>query len=430
MTLDNQPNKPQEEIKEVLEKEDTAYKEKTIKEDPKIIEDSIPKYEIKLVEKYRFPSNISIKAIDNLSILKNWAVNNMKNVFVIKNNYKTYVFTLTDDSSTSLYKAGSNENMKSSVLTPQADSDKNANRNTVYLKVYGISQPEENFLKGIINTIQAQIDQLALIERAKSIFKFMPSICPSISDYDFIRETSDKIFIYYKLPSFVINFMKYITLLKEDLAMYMTQIQMGSTQKVDRVISGGVHGKSATMLKKSFKNSPTRNSFYVNQQMFSSMAGEPSEDLIDPYQSRENVAKSRIEEEDEDRRSSTIEVNQSKRKLSKSKFSIVIEQPQTLEDCIKRFRDVFDPDDYTFLYNGFASNINALDRKTKSLISKEQIFMSTFGASLATVTFGISLNSSLDFSNKLKSHNFEKLLSIHCVDTKQNEENKNSVKNQ
>ena len=42
------------------------------------------KYEIKLVAKLRFSSTVSIKAIDNLSILKNLAVNNMKNVFIIK----------------------------------------------------------------------------------------------------------------------------------------------------------------------------------------------------------------------------------------------------------------------------------------------------------------------------------------------------------
>ena len=52
--------------------------------DDKDFEVITQKYEIKLVAKLRFSSNVSIKAIDNLSILKNLAVNNMKNVFIIK----------------------------------------------------------------------------------------------------------------------------------------------------------------------------------------------------------------------------------------------------------------------------------------------------------------------------------------------------------
>ena len=43
------------------------------------------KYKIKLVFTHKFAANINIKNIDSLSILKNLEVNNMKNVFVIKN---------------------------------------------------------------------------------------------------------------------------------------------------------------------------------------------------------------------------------------------------------------------------------------------------------------------------------------------------------
>ena len=53
----------------------------------------------------------------------------------------------------------SKENMVSS--TPNT-RDWNINRSTVFLKMYGISKPEEEFLKGFQRTIEDQITAISL----------------------------------------------------------------------------------------------------------------------------------------------------------------------------------------------------------------------------------------------------------------------------
>ena len=155
---------PLSKIKEV--KEET-------KEEPEV---EIPKYEIKLVVRHRYQSNINTASMHNLSILKNWEVNNMQNVFVIKNNYKTYVFTLTDNSSD---RKEQHKSMKESSVSMNTDQDsKNIERiqpkNYIYLKIYGISEPDETFKDEIIKTIGTQFERIELEQKAMEMRRRKP----------------------------------------------------------------------------------------------------------------------------------------------------------------------------------------------------------------------------------------------------------------
>mmetsp|Transcript_2184 Transcript_2184/g.2812 ORF Transcript_2184/g.2812 Transcript_2184/m.2812 type:complete len:255 (+) Transcript_2184:1948-2712(+) len=194
-----------EEVPEITRNPSEPEKKLKDKPVPDPTESEVQKYEIKLVSKHRFPSTINIKTIDNLPILKNWEISDMKNVFVIKNNFKTYIFTLTDNTSD---KRRALETAKSTLFS--AESERVASTSVVYLKVYGTSEPDETFSVGIIRTIQDQVDQIALFERAESIYTSRPKI----EDYRFVNDNGNKVVLLIKIPAFAraVLFLKYLKL--------------------------------------------------------------------------------------------------------------------------------------------------------------------------------------------------------------------------
>ena len=53
-------------------------------------------------------------------------------------------------------------------------------------------------------TIDAQIKQITLMQRAKAMYRKKPTL----DDYDFINDRSDRLMVAFKLPSFIINLFK------------------------------------------------------------------------------------------------------------------------------------------------------------------------------------------------------------------------------
>lgn len=283
-------------------------KEQSIKEEVEV-EDLASKYSINLVAKERFPASVSIKAIDNLSILNNLSVLNMKNVFVIKNNYKTYVFTLTESGeSKEDKKPQKSTNMVSLAM---GENDSKNNSNIVIMRMYGIAAPEKEFFNGIKNTIQYQIEQITIIERAKSIKK---NNIPTLLDFKFVRENSTEIFFCYRMPKFMKRYIDFVNDYRFILSEFLDQIQMKSSQNTDFLMNKNKM-RSGTTLKRSFKDqSITRSTFYVQQHNnYASMIAEPSGDLIDQDQinlkETAELQKSPIREVSEDNKSSQNDNN-------------------------------------------------------------------------------------------------------------------------
>ena len=217
----------------------------------------------------------------------------------------------------------------------------NINRSTVYLKMYGISKPEEEFLKGFQRTIEDQIAAISLKNRAEHIYK---SIIPTVADFEFIRENSEQIFLYYRLPTFLMNYIEFIDQLKATFNSYLTPIQMNSVKDADYVISKTIN-RSGTTAKKSFRiTNKFRRSFYANPAVFSTMVAESSGDLIDTTGIKEkDISKSPICEENEEQSSIKSPENA---KMSQYQLEKIDEESFTFDEFLRFYDEIYDSDDY------------------------------------------------------------------------------------
>jgi hypothetical protein len=321
--------------------------EKEIKEEVKdelVIEK--PKYEIKSVFKSKFPSNVSIKSINNLSILKSLEINDTKNWFVIKKNYKTFVFTLKDANI-----EGSNRyiNLKATSNSLSTEIDRSSNSGGIYLEIYGISEPDESFLNDIVSTIKPQIDQINLIQRAKKIFRRTAIQ----EDYEYINEDSDRLMVAFKIPIFIRSYYKFLNDLRSKLMISFIEIEMGPNQRMDILLEQTSRENAKSVLKRLPKSEINHSSFYNPKQLSSSMAGEPpSIGLFDGIE-RNNSVHSRdiIEEKEENEEIDSP----GKTSVIGNQFKLqqnVLCFPKTREEAIAELEDKYSRESFTLLYIG------------------------------------------------------------------------------
>lgn len=319
----------------------------------------------------------------------------MKNVFVIKNNYKTYIFTLTD---VTLDKDKVNKTSKHIGLGP-SESEKPSNNNVVYLKIYGISEPDEAFSKGIVNTIQSQINQIVLMERAKNIYRNKPTI----EDIKFVSDKSSKIMFYFKLPDFIWDFTVFIGYLKLNLLDYLVALEQGAEYLKDTFIENPI-AKSGTIsaMKIDTMNNLVRNTFYIKKQHSVSVIGDQHFSLFEPGANRDKrvLSKSRIFEEGEKEEMDESDIDHPQ-DLKFVPFEDKFAQPKTLEEGVSLFKEHYNKNLYTFFYNGFIENAKIMNWKTKSKITTEKVQMSRYGPALCNVIFNIDFYNDNEFNFKM-----------------------------
>ena len=325
----------------------------------------------------------------------------MKNVFVIKNNYKTYIFTLTD---VTIDKDKANKTSKHILLAP-SESEKKSKNNVVYLKIYGISEPDEAFSKGIIKTIQSQIDQIVLMERAKNIYRNKPSI----EDIKFVSDSSSKLVFYFKLPDFVWNFTILVGYLKLSLLDYLIALEQGAEYLKDTFIDNPI-AKSGTMAKRfdSISNL-VRNTFYIKKQHSVSVIGDRHQAMFEHSENRDNkfLSKSRIFEEGEKE-----EIEESEGENVPDLKFIPYEDkylaPKSIEEGIALFTEHYSRNLYTFFYNGFIENAKIMNWKSKTKLTNEKVQMSRYGPALWNIFFNIEFYHDQEFKNKIQNIKEEK----------------------
>ena len=211
------------------------------------------------------------------------------------------------------------------------------------------------------------------------------------------------------------NYSKFIDQLKETFSNYLTPIKMGSVKDTDYDISK-TSNRSETTNKKSFRvNSKIQRSFCANPAVSSSMVAGPSGDLINTTVGKDkNISKSPIREENEEQSSvfntENIRIPYKLEKIDEESFHF--------EEYIKIYKEKYNSDDYCLLYNGLGPEINTMKKFTKTSKYEDRKFMTRFGASLATISFGIYFdainfqNTNNRFNQLIKQRKFVDLLKI------------------
>jgi hypothetical protein len=81
------------------------------------------------------------------------------------------------------------------------------------LKIYGVSEPDSEFFIRLTKTIQDQIDQISLNQKAENIYRNLPTI----SDFQYIKDHSEVIIALFRLPEFIKDFGLFLELLKTSI---------------------------------------------------------------------------------------------------------------------------------------------------------------------------------------------------------------------
>lgn len=325
---------------------------------------------------------MSIKSINNLSILKSLEINDTKNWFVIKKNYKTFVFTLKDANN-----EGSNRliNLKATSNSLMTEMDRSSSSGGIYLEIYGISEPDESFLNDIVSTIKPQIDQINLIQRAKKIFRRKAIQ----EDYDYINEDSERLMVAFKIPTFIKSYIKLLHTLRSKLMDSFIKIEMGSTQRMDILLEQASKENAKSVLKRSFKNNIYRSSFYSPKQLSSSMAGEPSSVGLFDEMERNNSVNSRgiIDEEENEDIDSPNKIS-----IIGHQYKIVqnlLSYPKNKEEAIAELESKYSRELFTMLYIGIDPEETA-KRPTAGLGNKV-LGRADLGAALSNIIFGVKI---------------------------------------
>ncbi|CAI2385005.1 unnamed protein product [Moneuplotes crassus] len=296
-----------------------------VEEDEVKNQKDLSQYEIKLVfvHKYKVPANINIKSIDNMNILKNLECNR-KNIFVIKDKSKTFVFTLIDKSDDDPFRG-----VKTSASVLVHSDQVRHQENNILLKLYGVSDPSEDFLNDIVHTIDAQIKQITLMLRAKTLLRKKPNL----DDYAFINDRSERVMLAFRLPPFIQaivsqNFTQLLDDLRKNLIGTCIPFELEEPSKVEFFNETGERN-SSNIIKSSFRISNALKNSTV---------------------SRRNVSATMMEEVGLENRNKDI-VN-------------------------------------TLLYNGFGGNTQAI-RRTNLESHADKSERRNYGAALTNVIFGI-----------------------------------------
>jgi len=313
-----------------------------------------PKYEIKLVFKHKFQSNISINSIDNLSILKNLEIINIKNWFVIKKNYKTFVFSLKDCNSE---RKEPLINVKSSSHSAIIETDRTSICGAILLEIYGISEPDESFLNDIVTTIKTQIDQINLIQRAKKIYRTKPTTL----DFEFINEDPERMMVAFMLPSFIKDYLRFLANLKGKLVGTLVNIDLSATLKLETFVDQVYRENAKSVIKNSFHNNFYRSSLFAAKQGASSMIGEPSSaqlvETLDPHYNSSNkgvtIDEADNEIDESDANSSKLQKDIT---MTQEMFASCLENlepPKDKEEAINQLEQMYQSENFTLVYNGF-----------------------------------------------------------------------------
>jgi hypothetical protein len=72
---------------------------------------------------------------------------------------------------------------------------------------------DSNFMIHIVLTIETQLNQITLMQRAKDIYRKKPTF----DDYNFINEKSDRLMVAFKLPVFVKSYINFLEVFRRNL---------------------------------------------------------------------------------------------------------------------------------------------------------------------------------------------------------------------
>ena len=231
-------------------------------------------------------------------------------------------------------------------------------------------------------TIGAQIDQITLMQRAKNIYRTKPTI----KDYEFINDKSERLIIAFKLPEFITNYMSFLSSLKTSLIGTLIGIEMGSNQRLDYLVERSSRPNTSSVIKRSFKSNMIRSSFYNNKYLSASMIGEPSAGiLMDPLESHESVYSKDVINEAVNEDVEEIVVEEQSPEIF-ADLQPRIEEPQSMIQGAHELAEKYSTDFFTLLYNGFGLNAKDIIMRANDKPDRRD-----YGAALSNVIFGVCI---------------------------------------